>query len=35
VLLSTGGTAMRNRALSVLRARQMIIKQMPRKQLIV
>ncbi len=27
VLLSTGGTAMRNRALSILRARQLIIEQ--------
>jgi len=34
VLLSTGGTAMRNGALSVLRARQLIIT-MPRKQLII
>jgi hypothetical protein len=28
VLLSTGGTAMRNRALSILRARQLIVEQL-------
>jgi hypothetical protein len=28
VLLSTGGTAMRSRALSVLRARQLIVEQL-------
>ena len=28
VLFSTGGTAMRNRALTVLRARQLIVEQL-------